>query len=259
MRDLNTFWVSTVARTGSMWVTNIIKEIFKYSNFNVLPKVLLKSDSACVEFYKSDGLSDKNKQNKYVFKIHSKIDRIPPGSKVITTIRNPYDICASYHEFMKCDLDTSIDSALLLLDFYNHYKKIEKDVFFIKYEEIENTPGLLIKNLSLFCEVKLSEDYIDNIIKKYEKNNIKKLIDKNDLNLKKSLSENKKIDEEKIIKDKNGNISRSFDLDTGFQSGHISSRKTGEWMKVFSDEEKNIIIKKIDKVAVDLGYKSENN
>ncbi len=258
MRDLNTFWVSTVARTGSMWVTNIIKEIFKYSNFNVLPKVLLKSDSACVEFYKSDGLSDKNKQNKYVFKIHSKIDRIPPGSKVITTIRNPYDICASFHEFMKCDLDTSIDSALLLLDFYNHYKKLEKDVFFVKYEEIENTPGLLIKNLSSFCEVKLSEDYIDNIIKKYEKNNIKKLIDKNDLNLKKNLIENRKVDENKIVKDVNGNI-RSYDLDTGFQSGHISSRKTGDWMKVFSEEEKNIIIKKIDKVAVNLGYKSENN
>ena len=241
-----------------MWVTNIIKEILNYSNFNVLPKVLFKSDSACVEFYKSDGLSDKNKQNKYVFKIHSKIDRIHPGSKVITTIRNPYDICASFHEFMKCDLDMSIDSALLLLDFYNHYKKLEKDVFFVKYEEIENTPGLLIKNLSSFCEVKLSEDYIDNIIKKYEKNNIKKLIDRNDLNLKKSLTENKKIDEDKIVKDANGNI-RSYDLDTGFQSGHISSRKTGDWMKVFSEEEKNIIIKKIDKVAVDLGYKSENN
>ena len=241
-----------------MWVTNIIKEILNYSKFNVLPKVLFKSDSACVEFYKSDGLSDKNKQNKYVFKIHSKIDRIPPGSKVITTIRNPYDICASFHEFMKCDLDMSIDSALLLLDFCNHYKKLEKDVFFVKYEEIESTPGLLIKNLSSFCEVKLSEDYIDNIIKKYEKNNIKKLIDRNDLNLKKSLTENKKIDEDKIVKDANGNI-RSYDLDTGFQSGHISSRKTGDWMKVFSEEEKNIIIKKIDKVAVDLGYKSENN
>lgn len=258
MRDLNTFWVSTVARTGSMWATNIIREILKYSNFNVLPKVLLKSDSACVEFYKNDGLLDKNKQNKYVFKIHSKIDRIPPGSKVITTVRNPYDICASFHEFMKCDLYTSIDSALLLLDFYNHYKKLEKDVFVIKYEEIENTPGLLIKNLSSFCEVKLSEHNIEHIIRKYEKNNVKKLIDKNDLNLKRSFSENKKIDEDKIVKDINGNI-RSYDLDTGFQSGHISSRKTGDWMKVFSEEEKNIIIKKIDKVAVDLGYKSENN
>ena len=258
MRDLNTFWISTVARTGSMWTTNVIREILNYSNFNVLPKVLFKGSSDCVEFYKNNALLDKKKENKYVFKIHSKINRIPTGSKVITTVRNPYDICASFHEFMKCDLDTSIDSALLLLDFYIHYKKLEKDVFFIKYEEIENTPGLLIKNLSSFCEVNLSEDYIENIIKKYEKNNIKKLIDKNDLNLKKSLTENKKIDEEKIIKDANGNI-RSYDLDTGFQSGHISSRKTGDWMKVFSDEEKNIIIKKIDKVAVDLGYKSENN
>lgn len=257
MRNLNTFWISTVPRTGSMWTTNIIREILKYSNYNVLPKVLFKSDSDCVKFYKSDGLLDANKQNKYVFKVHSKINQIPPGSKVITTIRNPYDICASYYEFMKSSVDSSIECALLLLDFFNHYKKIEKDVFFIKYEEIDKTPRVLIKNLSSFCDVKLSENQMENILRKYEKDNIKKLIDRNDINLKKSLVEMKKIDEDKIVKDKYGNIARSYDLETGFQTGHISSRKTGDWMKAFTDEEKNIIIKKIDKVAVDLGYESE--
>ena len=34
----NTTWIATVARTGSMWTTNVVREIFYYSNINVLPK-----------------------------------------------------------------------------------------------------------------------------------------------------------------------------------------------------------------------------
>ena len=50
-----------------------------------------------------------------------------------------------------------------------------------------------------------------------------------------------------------------FELNTGFQSGHISKRKNGEWKKVFSEEEIHEIIERIDPIAIKLGYNSEKH
>ena len=258
MRDFNTYWVSTVARTGSMWITNVIKEIFANSNFNVLPKKSIQTNAENFEIYNSQALIDKNKLNKYVFKIHAKIEKIPPGSKVITTIRNPYDICASYHEFMKCKLVNSINSALLLIDFITHYKDNSENVCIVNYDDIETKPTSLVKELGLFCDVQISENQIKEIVNKYEKTKIQKLIEKNDIELKQIIDENQKIDEQKIVRGREGGL-RYFDLNTGFQSGHISKRENGDWKKVFSEEEIHEIIERIDPIAIKLGYNSEKH
>ena len=75
-----------------------------------------------------------------------------------------------------------------------------------------------------------------------------------EIKTKKNLS----IDQEKIVKLSNGYY-RYVDSNTGFQSGHISKRNSGEWKNVFSPQEIKIIIEKLDTIAVELGYPSEKN
>ena len=70
------------------------------------------------------------------------------------------------------------------------------------------------------------------------------------------MNKNASIDKKKIVRFRNGSY-RSFDINTGFQTGHVSQRKSGEWRKVFSTKEADIIIEKLDSVAVELGYSSE--
>ena len=174
MKTFNSIWVATVPRTGSMWTSNVIKELFKCKNFFVFPEKQFVSDLDWLNFYKTDVLFSQNKFNRFVLKIHEKLTKVPPRSKLVTNLRNPYDVCASYHEFMKCDLDESIKLAQSLLSFVNHYKSLAENIFLIRYEEIENKPLELIKKLATFCELLLSEDEINKIYKKYEKNIIKK-------------------------------------------------------------------------------------
>jgi hypothetical protein len=254
----NSVWVSSAARTGSMWTTNVVREIFLSAHYDIFPKNQIQSDLEWLNLYKSEAEIDQNDKNRYVLKIHSGLPSVPNYLKIITNIRNPYDICASFHEFMKCDVNSSIDSVLKLSTFVNHYKKFSNDILIIRYEEIEDHPKMLINKLALFCNTKLSKIQIKNICIKYNKKNVVKLIKKNDENLKQTIHLNQKIDQQKIVNFNNGNY-RSFDLDTGFQSGHISSRKTGEWKKVFSNEEAKDIIEKIDSLAIELGYASEKN
>jgi len=254
----NSIWIASIPRTGSMWTTNIIREIFLEGNLNVFPKDVIQYDKEILNYFNSTAQLDDNILNKYVLKIHSKLTVLPPRSKIITNIRNPYDICASHNEFMKCDLNKSILVASDLSNWVNYYKNLYNNIFSVKYEDIENEPNVLINKLTNFCEINLSELQIENISLNFSKNKILKLIKSNDEEIQKKINRNEEIDQKKIVRFKNGSY-RSFDINTGFQTGHISTRKSGEWRKFFSTEETDIIIDKLDSIAVELGYQSEKN
>ena len=119
MQNFNSYWIASIPRTGSMWTTNVIKEILVNSNFNVLPNLQLKTDNEYLELYKNQAFIDKNNLNKYVFKIHTRLASLPPKSKVVTNIRNPYDICASFYEFINSSLEKAIECGFRLSIFIN--------------------------------------------------------------------------------------------------------------------------------------------
>ena len=68
--DINSFWISTVPRTGSMWLYNVTREILKLSEASVLPIETPKNDQKFFEIFRKQSLIDQNEANKYVFKIH---------------------------------------------------------------------------------------------------------------------------------------------------------------------------------------------
>ena len=199
----------------------LLKKFYTTANYNTYPENVIKSDIDSLKFFETSIIKDQNKLNKYVLKIHVKLATLPYRSKIVTNIRNPYDICASYHEFMKCDLERSISVAAELLNYLNHYKRLNNNIFLIRYENIEKNPKLLIKQLAEYFEVSINDQQVNEIDNKFNKDAIIKLIKKNDNEMK---IKNQDVDQEKIIKLKNGH-QRFFDITTGFQSGHISKKK----------------------------------
>ena len=59
MREFNSIWVATVPRTGSMWTTNVIREIFSSKKFKILPESQKISDAEWLTYYKSNVLFDR--------------------------------------------------------------------------------------------------------------------------------------------------------------------------------------------------------
>ena len=101
--NINSFWISTAPRTGSMWLFNVTKEILTLSKANILPNKVPQSDEKFFEIFKSQSLIDQNDLNKYVFKVHTILKSDLPKSKILTTIRDPRDICISFKEFINKD------------------------------------------------------------------------------------------------------------------------------------------------------------
>ena len=58
MDPINSIWITSIPRTGSMWTTNVVKEIFLKSNFNVFLKN--KNDIDTINFFSNNALKDKN-------------------------------------------------------------------------------------------------------------------------------------------------------------------------------------------------------
>ena len=69
--NINSLWISTTPRTGSMWLYNVTREILKVSRINVLPIKIPKTSQEFFEIFEKESLIDLNDSNKYVFKIHS--------------------------------------------------------------------------------------------------------------------------------------------------------------------------------------------
>ena len=220
-----------------MWLFNVVREIFFINKYNVIPSKVPKYDKDFLEIYKSKSLSDQNELNKYVFKVHSSLKSNLLNSKILTTIRDPRDVCASFRDFMKSDFNRAILAAKNMIDFVKRYKSYKKDyLMFLKYEDIENDPVNMIINISKFIECQINFAKADIISKKFTKDNVKKLIK----NIDKKIKEKQSINQSEIAYISKDNF-RAFDINTGFQTNHISNRNSGDWKQVFSRKEIDII------------------
>ena len=239
--NINSFWISTAPRTGSMWLFNVTKEILTLSKANILPNKVPQSDEKFFEIFKSQSLIDQNDLNKYVFKVHTILKSDLPKSKILTTIRDPRDICISFKEFMKTDFQTALKATRSLLNYEKIYKTYDKHYLkFFRYEDIENNTIKTILEISNFIECDVSDKDAEYISLKYSKSKIKELIKINDEHLLSKIKNKEEINPSDIVYFSKENY-RSFDTKTGFQTNHISNRNSGDWKIKLSKEEIDII------------------
>ena len=260
MDSHNTTWISTVTGTGTTWTFSIVKEIFNHKKLNVLPKEVYKSEKGYFKVFKENALLDRNERNHYVLQCHAKLalHLIQARSKVITNVRNPYDNCASHYEFMKCDVEKAIRNGMHIPLLIQHYTKLSKEkMFLLKYEDIDEKPIDLIERISRFLGIEIAGETAKKLADKYSRENVKKIIAKNDKLVSDKILAGGKVSDREMVITPGSNTIGSFDTTTGYQSRHISGRKTGEWRTAFSDSQIKRIIEALDETAVMLGYRSE--
>ena len=260
MNFYNTTWIATVTGTGTTWTFSIVKEILSHHRLNVLPKTVYKTKQDYFKVYKESALPDCNSDNHYVLQCHAALALylIKSRCKVITNVRNPYDNCASHYEFMKCDLGRAITNAKHIPLLINHYSKLDKEQkFLLRYEDIDEKPVDLIKRITEFLCFPLDEVMAQALADKYSRDNVKKMIADNEKALHAKVLAGKQVSSDEVVMTTGIDRIGSFDTETGYQSHHISKRKTGEWRSAFSQTEIPKIIEALAETAEKLGYQSE--
>ena len=126
----------------------------------------------------------------------------------------------------------------------------------VRYEDIESDPTGVIHDLAGFLECEISSGDTESISSRYSRENVKSLVSETDAALEHKIRNNEKVQANEIVRLTPSNY-RALDLETGFQTGHVSNRKSGEWRSSFSQSEITRIIEVLDAAVTDLGYPSE--
>ena len=158
---------------------------------------------------------------------------------------------------MKCDLDHAIKVAKSHSDVVDYYRQMSKEnLLTIKYENIESNAINTVKEVASFMRINLTEQNAELVSNKFSKEKVKSIIKKCETDIDKRIKETGKFNENEVVRITSSNI-RAFDMDTGFQSGHVSGHLSSEWKNIFSKIEVKNIVNSIDDTAIKLGYESE--
>jgi len=234
LKPINTIWISTAARTGSMWFFNVTREIFRIVGRQVEPEVIPHRDEEMIQQATQFAFPSQDPSKVWVLKIHTILKPDIHRSKIITTHRDLRDVVVSFKEFMGVSFEDSFGCARVLVNFTKTYEEYDPGyLMLVAYNDIETRPVDLILEIAEFVDVQISEINAREIVLKYSRNNVKSIIEKSNKSLAKNIVEKNPIDPRDMVYFSDSNY-RAFDRKTGFQTGHISQRKTGDWKHVLS-------------------------
>jgi hypothetical protein len=230
-------WVAGMPRSGSMWTYNVLRNALDVSGYNVLPKIIPKSNEEQNYIAKYEALPDVNPKNIYVIKTHMYLNPNIPKSFVITTIRDVRDALISWMNFMNSDFETALTAAEGMTRNSDHYLEFpDKNYFRIRYENIKSHPEATIKEICQKLTLDISDDVINDIVRNFDKNNVAKLIKNREKYFNKVNKKGKVPDGVESVAGLNNSV-RVYDKGTGFQSGHVSNYQDGEWRTILSPDQ----------------------
>jgi hypothetical protein len=237
--------ISSPPRTGSMWTLNILREIFLNQKLDILPKKIPRDDKEAFKYHLKN-INDNNSKSISIIKFEEIIEKKDTkNTKIIVNFRDPRDAVISFKYFMKHikfefkDLLELIKKNINWIEYYrNNFDK--EHVLEINFNDINANPIKVFKQLEVFLGLKINQDTIEKIISKFSKSKVLSIIRYNDRFVKEAFNNNKNLNNEKVVVE-NNKIIRAYDVDTGFQTGHISNYNEKQRNNVFSKTELDTI------------------
>lgn len=248
--DYKSIIIASPPRTGGMWTYNVVREIFTQLNKTIIPIDIPQDDNVMFNYhFKNLKSSDENIS---IIKIHKIIKReYANKTKILINLRDPRDAVISYKRFMKSqnfDLLEVTNFIQHFIDIISYYRKNhnKENLLELHYKDMIGNPEIIFPLLEDFLKIKIDNKMINKILEKFSKEKISKLIQEKEQLIKEKIKNKKKVDKKNLVTIDAKNV-RIFDEKTGFQSGHVSNYKEGEWKKYFSNKEILSINKKFEK------------
>lgn len=180
----------------------------------------------------------------YCIKTHYPIPLTQPGVKILCNFRDIRDATLSFMRFMKCPFDTALTSArdsMTITDYYLGSGNLS--VLPVDYEDVVSASFAVVKKIADFIGVDASDAEINTVTGQLSRESMVDRLKKLD---------NVAVDQAGCIETRSGgdkytsikNIDgsyRIYDYETGFQSNHITSVRTGEWREVFTAQQQRAL------------------
>lgn len=235
-QTLRVVWIASLPRTGSMWTTNVVRELVRQSGATVLPPTVLKSDDGSVDFGREHLAG--SAAGIAVLKVHVP-PVVSPAARCIVTQRDLRDVVVSMMRFQHLSFE-EIAKALP-----TYVRSGNADYFYPagpnrlvqQYATMLADPLGTIRSLAAFLDLTPGEDAVAAIAARLSKENVRQRISNVEKTLVARSQSGQPIDPADLVLMRN-NRARAYDHETGFQTGHVSDYRDGDWRQILTDEQK---------------------
>ena len=240
MTETKLVWITSMPRSGSMWAYNVARALLQESGHEVQPAQVPKDDAQMMRCAR-EGLADPDPARTWVLKVH---DRIPPDferSRFIVTRRDLRDALVSYMRFLRCDFPRAFEMIAAAPAFYDAYEGAGPDrVLQLDYAQIVDVPAAAAERIAGFLGLSVEEAARKRIVERFSKSNVQRLVQNTEQALERRHRAGEEIARDEVVFAVDGSV-RAFDRATGFQSGHVSDYRDGDWRHLLTPEQQSLI------------------
>jgi hypothetical protein len=222
VREAKIVWVAGMPRCGSMWTYNVARALLAGDGHVVVPAQVPKLEAE-VHAEAQRAIADPDPRRIWVLKTHHAIPFGAKRSLVILPLRDPRDVVMSLMRFMRVPLGHAtrqVDAWAALLD---HYRRTlpPAQVLWLRYTDIALRPAGVVEEIARFLAVACAPATRDGLVAGLSKAAVR-------ARLEKLAAGGAGADR---VTNPDGSI-RLFDPESGFQTGHVSDYRDGDWRRV---------------------------
>jgi len=235
--------ISGLPRVGSMWSFNVARALIRENGFALVPDQVLKTDSemfAIAESY----LKSRPINTRCVIKVHSVVD-VSRNIKVIRNYRELRDRLFSYYRFMRAGLDEQqvLEEVIRSLAVDSQYEQWPSgSILSIPFDSIEADSIELIRQIAKFMGLStVDKETLRKINFEYSKQQVRRRIAEVEDHVFDQQGKVKhEVNPDAVIDGGFGRL-RAYDVVSGFQSGHVTDYRPGDWKHLWTDRQKELV------------------
>jgi hypothetical protein len=229
--DILAIWIASVPRTGSMWTFNVVRDLARSAGRAPKPE-LVPQDDAEMEAIGRAGIAAGD--GLYVLKLHTHVAADLPHSFYVVTHRDLRDSVVSFMRFTHSDFEAGLRFAAGAVRSEQHFSTLPADrTLHLDYAEIVGTPAAVIARLGLRLGISTPAPLVAEILERYSKVSVRERMAAREQALRQQIADHEAVDRRDFIAQQDRSL-RAFDTATGFQSGHVSDYREGDWQRILT-------------------------
>ncbi len=222
--------VATMPRAGSTWVFNVVRELCRAGGYRPMPEPAIRALGDHFERAFREAVRDSRRRRAWVLKTHRHLPELPAGFRTITAIRDPRDALASFARFTRCDWCHALAATVNSVKLAEMRRRLADahPVLELAYTEIRDRPGAVVESIADFLDLPIDGGAAQRIIAGFDRAAVAGRIAALEREIAAGIETGEWPRAEEMVR----NFDQSFrllDRGTGFQSGHVSDYRDGDW------------------------------
>jgi hypothetical protein len=236
--DIRAIWIASAPRTGSMWTFNVVRDLVRLTGRPVLPEIV-PHDDAEMEQLGHAGIAAND--GTYVLKVHTRLPVNLPHSFYVVTHRQIRDSIVSFMRFTHADFEAGLRFAAGAIRLEQHFAGFPTGrALQIAYRDIVGQPEAVVRALAKALAVELGDGDAEGIVARYAKDKVQARLVAREQELRQQIGAGQAVDVRAFVPMGDASL-RAFDMTTGFQSGHVSAYREGDWRTILTREQQAAI------------------